>query len=145
VGSFYAFSIWIGIGAQGLLDWVSRLRKRKDDRNIVYAVLALLILILPVNMLAKNINTQSRKGNYVAWDYSRNMLETCPKDAVLFTNGDNDTFPLWYLQEVEGVRKDVRIINLSLLNTGWYILQRRVHQSLPRPTRHDRTAHALLA
>jgi tetratricopeptide (TPR) repeat protein len=124
VGSFYAFAVWIGIGAQGLLDQLREMgRKKKNPRLLVAAGLALLLLLLPLNMLAKSYRGQSRKGNYVAWDYSRNMLETCAPNAVIFTNGDNDTFPLWYLQEVENIRKDVRVINLSLLNTGWYILQ----------------------
>ncbi|HEX7344529.1 MAG TPA: DUF2723 domain-containing protein, partial [bacterium] len=123
VGSFYAFAIWIGIGAQGLLEWVVGLRKRNNDVALAAIALALMVILLPVNMLAKNYNMQNRQGNFVAWDYSRNILETCAPDAILFTNGDNDTFPLWYLQEVMGVRKDVRIVNLSLLNTGWYIKQ----------------------
>jgi tetratricopeptide (TPR) repeat protein len=124
VGSFYAFAIWIAIGAEGLLSWIGDFfKKRKNPMGIVAAAFAVLMIALPVNMLAKSYKTQDRTGNYVAWDYSRNMLETCAPNAVIFTNGDNDTFPLWYLQEVMGVRKDVRIVNLSLLNTGWYILQ----------------------
>jgi len=123
VGSFYAFAIWIGIGAQGLLEWASGLRKKKGDLPVAAAALGLLLILLPINMLAKNYHLQDRQGNFVAWDYSRNILETCEPNAILFTNGDNDTFPLWYLQEVMGVRKDVRIANLSLLNTGWYIKQ----------------------
>jgi len=123
VGSFYAFAIWIGIGAQGLLEWVCGLRKRKNDVALAGIALGLMLVLLPLNMLAKNYSMQNRQGNFVAWDYSRNIMETCAPDAILFTNGDNDTFPLWYLQEVMGIRKDVRIVNLSLLNTGWYIRQ----------------------
>lgn len=123
VGSFYAFAIWIGIGAQGLLAGASNWFKKRGNVAQVLIAFTVLFLALPVNMLAKNYRMHSRADNYVPWDYSRNILETCEPNALIFTNGDNDTFPLWYLQEVEGLRKDVRIINLSLLNTGWYILQ----------------------
>ncbi len=123
VGSFYAFAIWIGIGAQGLLASASNWFKKKNNLSQAIVVLAVLFLALPVNMLAKNYHMHNRSGNLVPWDYSRNILETCEPNGLIFTNGDNDTFPLWYLQEVMGVRKDVRIVNLSLLNTGWYILQ----------------------
>ena len=122
-GSFYAFALWIGIGAQGLLAYASRWFKGKNNLPRVALVLALLFVAIPMNMFAKNYRMHSRAGNFVAWDYSRNILETCDPGGIIFTNGDNDTFPLWYLQEVEGVRKDVRVVNLSLLNTGWYILQ----------------------
>ncbi len=121
VGSFYAFAIWIGIGAAAVLeklkDW------RKDNQMIYGGVLAVLLLAVPLNMLRANYHTHDRTGNYVAWQYSYNLLNTCEPNAILFTNGDNDTFPLWYLQEVEGIRKDVRVVNLSLLNTPWYIKQ----------------------
>jgi tetratricopeptide (TPR) repeat protein len=123
VGSFYAFALWLGIGAQGLLDALIKWLKGKDSVKYTLFALVILFIALPVNMLVKSYNTQSRAGNYIPWDYSRNILETCDRDAILFTNGDNDTFPLWYLQEVMNVRKDVRIVNVSLLNTGWYIRQ----------------------
>ena len=82
-----------------------------------------LLAVIPINMLAKNFESHDRSGRYIAWDYSYNMLQSCEPNAILFTNGDNDTFPLWYLQEVEEVRTDIRIVNLSLLNTPWYIQQ----------------------
>ncbi|MCX6641032.1 MAG: DUF2723 domain-containing protein [bacterium] len=123
VGSFYAFAFWIGIGAQGLLEGLVKWLKGKNPVRYVGMALALLFIALPLNMLVKSSNMQSRAGNYIPWDYSNNILQTCAPNAILFTNGDNDTFPLWYLQEVMGVRKDVRIVNVSLLNTGWYILQ----------------------
>jgi tetratricopeptide (TPR) repeat protein len=126
VGSFYAFAIWIGIGASYLLELTQgMLKKKKGELQKVgfYAVSAALFALLPLNMLIKNYDTCKRTGEYVASDYSHNILQSCDKDGIIFTNGDNDTFPLWYLQEVEGVRRDIRVVNLSLLNTGWYIKQ----------------------
>ena len=124
VGSFFAYSLWVGLGFAGVMELLRDFLKEKAARYQL-AVFVLLLLIVPGNMLAKNFHPQSRAGNYVAWDYSYNMLMSCEPNAILFTNGDNDTFPLWYLQEVEHVRKDVRIVNLSLLNTDWYIRQLR--------------------
>ncbi len=125
VGSFYAFAIWIGIGAQGVLEWLGSLFKKERKMALLAmgAGLVVLLAVLPVEMLGRGYMMHDRSGNYVAWDYSRNILETCAPDAILFTNGDNDTFPLWYLQEVMNIRRDVRVVNLSLLNTGWYIHQ----------------------
>jgi len=126
VGSFFAFAIWVGIGTQAVLEWVTE--KIRDPRRLANALMAagvILLLMLPINMLARSYHTHSRAGNYVAWDYAYNMLNSMEPDAIVFTNGDNDTFPLWYLQYVEHIREDVRVINLSLLNTGWYIRQLR--------------------
>lgn len=124
VGSFFIFSLWIAIGLVGLIDTVrERFREVQASPGVSYGVLALGLLFVPANMLRTNFHEADRRGNYVAWDYSYNLLQSCDRDAILFTNGDNDTFPLWYLQDVEGVRRDIRIVNLSLLNTDWYIRQ----------------------
>jgi len=124
VGSFFTFSIWIGIGIAGLFE---RIREYFEDSelstNIMIGVSVVLLVAMPINMMAKDYTEHSRDGNYVAWDYAYNMLNSCEPNGIIFTNGDNDTFPLWYIQEVEGVRKDVRVVNLSLLNTPWYIDQ----------------------
>jgi hypothetical protein len=126
VGSFLAWSIWIGIGVGGLMELVERKLKQSDLRRaLMTAILTVSIVVIPGVMLFANYHEHDRSGNYVAWDYSYNLLNSCEPDAILFTNGDNDTFPLWYLQEVESIRKDVRVVNLSLLNTDWYIRQLR--------------------
>jgi tetratricopeptide (TPR) repeat protein len=125
VGSFFAFAIWIGIGLAAIISEVARLRKQKWQKYLVWTTTAALFLLLPVNMLIANYHEHDRSGNYVAWDYSYNLLNSCEPNGILFTNGDNDTFPLWYLQEVENVRRDVKVVNLSLLNTPWYIKQLR--------------------
>ncbi len=121
VGSFFAFAIWIGIGAAAVLERLNEWRK--DNPFVFGTALTVMFVAVPLNMLLANYHTHDRSGNYVAWEYSYNLLNTCEPDAIIFTNGDNDTFPLWYLQEVEGIRKDVRVVNLSLLNTPWYIKQ----------------------
>ncbi|MCB2206347.1 DUF2723 domain-containing protein [bacterium] len=121
VGSFYVFAMWAGIGIYGLVDSL----RSKTGRNeaIGVGLAALLFVAGPVNMLAENYRTHDRHYNYVAFDYAYNLLQSCDQDAILFTGGDNDTFPVWYLQYAAGVRRDVRVVNLSLLNTDWYSKQ----------------------
>ncbi|TCD47803.1 DUF2723 domain-containing protein [Chlorobium sp. N1] len=126
VGSFFAFAIWIGIGVESLWQGgVSLLRNPSVKARLLVAAgtVGLALLFVDGRMLLANYHTHDRSGNYVPWDWGWNILESCPPNAILFTNGDNDTFPLWYLQEVEGIRTDVRVVNLSLANTGWYLLQ----------------------
>ena len=127
VASFFAFSIWVGIGATGLLRLAhDALKDRFNDTTLRPALLGVsvgLLALVPALMLIVNFDDHDRSGRYVAGDYAYNMLIGLEEDAIIFTNGDNDTFPLWYLQEVEGVRQDVRVANLSLLNTPWYVRQ----------------------
>lgn len=125
VASFFAFSLWIGIGAFGVLELVRDAVRNSEaaQRSAVLAAAAGLFLMVPGWMAYQNYHDHDRSGRYVATDYAYNLMQSLEENAVVFTNGDNDTFPLWYLQEVEGVRQDVRVTCLSLLNTAWYIHQ----------------------
>ena len=131
-GSFYAFSIWIGLGVLGIYN----LFKNKAPKafSAILAILLSLVLV-PVNMAKENWDDHDRSKRYIARDYAYNYLNSCAPNAILFTHGDNDTFPLWYAQEVEGIRTDVRVVNLSLLNTDWYIdqMKRKAYDSEPVP------------
>ena len=134
VGSFFAFAMWISIAVAALGDWVKKyLNDKPVSKNVLIGIFSFLLLAMPGMMLKANYHEHDRSDNRLAWDYSYNILQSCEPNAIIFTNGDNDTFPLWYLQEVEGIRKDITIANLSLLNTEWYIRQlrnsRRTQQS----------------
>jgi len=119
-GSFYAYAIWIGLGVLALYESL----KKVLPESLGAALITLVLLIaVPGNMLAENWDDHVRSGRYTARDLGANYLKTCAAQAVIFTNGDNDTFPLWYNQEVEKVRTDVRVCNLSYLQTDWYITQ----------------------
>lgn len=122
VGAYYIFCIWIAIGVSGIFDLI-RSKMGSGQVPLAAGAVGIFALLIPANLVRVNFNDHDRRGDYVAWDYSYNILQTCEKDAILFTNGDNDTFPLWYLQDVEGIRRDVRVVNLSLVNTPWYIQQ----------------------
>ncbi|MAT55819.1 MAG: membrane protein [Saprospirales bacterium] len=127
VGSFFTFCIWIGMGAL----WIFESLRRKMGQTGAAALAVVLGLIPPIIMGAENWDDHSRAGHYGARDYAANFLESCAPNAVIFTYGDNDTYPLWYAQEVEGIRTDVRVVNLSLIQVDWYInlLRRRINDS----------------
>ncbi len=119
VGSFYAFSIWIGIGVTAIFYY---LKNFFANQRIIITICCLTIFV-PFLMAKEGWDDHDRSKRYTAREFAKNYLKSCAPNAILFTMGDNDTFPLWYLQEVEGYRTDVRIVNLSLLNTDWYIDQ----------------------
>jgi Protein of unknown function (DUF2723). len=130
VGSFYVFSIWVGLG---VLSVFSLIRKKLNEKSAVVASIAICALASPTLLLAQNYNDHDRSGRYSARDMARNYLESCEPNAILFTHGDNDTYPLWYCQEVEGIRRDVRVVVMPYLSADWYIaqLQRKFYQNEP--------------
>lgn len=131
--SFYAFAIWIGLGVMAITDALSKYLKG----NLTPVAVSLLSLVLvPGIMAAEGWDDHNRARRYTARDVAINYLESCAPNAIIFTNGDNDTFPLWYAQEVEGVRLDVKVVNLSLLNTDWYIdymMRHKTYDADPLP------------
>ncbi|MCX6337657.1 MAG: DUF2723 domain-containing protein [Bacteroidetes bacterium] len=128
VGSFYAFAVWIGLGVLKVRDWFAKL----VTQNIAAVLAALLcVLAVPTLMAQQEWDDHDRSKKVLSRDLAKDYLESCAPNAILFTFGDNDTYPLWYAQEVEGIRQDIRVINYSLLGIDWYINQLRykVNQS----------------
>lgn len=129
----FALAIGTGLGYLGRLLSEQNVRARLGDplRRALAGGLVLLAVLIPTLELKANFLRNSRAGDYFPYDYAWDLLASCDRDGLLFTNGDNDTFPLWALQEAYGFRKDVRVINLSLLNTDWYILQLKHEMDVP--------------
>ena len=123
-GSFYAFTIWIGMGVAAIAEW---LQKKKVSETAAAGIATVVCLLVPIQMVSQTWDDHDRSGRYTCRDFGQNYLSTVPEkgNPILFTNGDNDTFPLWYNQETEGFRTDVRVCNLSYLQTDWYIDQMR--------------------
>ena len=120
-GSFYAFAIWTGMGVAAVAEWLRRVLKH----DVACAVLSCLCLLVPIQMASQTWDDHDRSGRYTCRDFGMNYLNTLDQTRapIIFTNGDNDTFPLWYCQETEGIRTDARVCNLSYLQTDWYIDQ----------------------
>lgn len=131
VASFYAFAIWLGLG----VGFIFQQLKKLFSPRLALGVAFLASLVVPAILLGQNYDDHNRSGRYTVRQMAKAYLDSCAPNAILFTHGDNDTFPLWYMQEVEGYRTDVRVCNLSLLGLDWYITQmkRKVYDSDPLP------------
>ena len=133
VGSFYVFAIWIGFGVYAIFD---ALRKYTASKFLPHAITLTCLILVPGILAANNWDDHDRSGKKTAHAMAVKYLESCAPNAILFTIGDNDTFPLWYAQEIEGIRRDVRVINTSLFQTDWYIdqMKRKAYTSEPIPS-----------
>ena len=131
-GSFYAFCIWIGIGVAGVARFIE---KAKLPPVVSGAIASFICLLIPLQMVSQTWDDHDRSKRFIARDFGHNYLESCEPNAIIFTHGDNDTFPLWYAQEVEGIRTDVRVCNTSYMQTDWYInqMKRQAYNSDPLP------------
>jgi hypothetical protein len=131
-GSFYAFAIWIGFGVLAIREWLA---KKVTPQNAAIGATVLSLFAAPIIMAAQGWDDHDRSTKMVAHDIAVDYLESCAPNAILFTYGDNDTYPLWYAQEVEGIRPDIRLVNLSLFDTDWYIngMKRKMNESEPLP------------
>ena len=151
-GSFYAFCIWVGFGVAGLakllndIFHLSNKKKASTAKAITAAAAVLLALPAPILMATENWDDHDRSDRYLVRDFGKNYFNSCDANAIIFTNGDNDTFPLWYLQETEedSVSLDTRVCNLSYLQTDWYIdqMRRPAYQSAPLPITWKRADYA---
>jgi hypothetical protein len=131
-GSFYAFSIWIGLGVIGVY---GAIKKAVSNSTGALVASSVSLVFVPGLMAIENWDDHDRSGTFISSDFAYNALQTCEPNAIIFSYGDNDTFPLWYAQEVEGLRTDVRVANLSYLRADWYIDQmlRKAYDSDPIP------------
>lgn len=137
VGSFYVFAMWIAFGVYAIFDWI---KKFITPKVAIPLVLIISFLASPMLMAKENWDDHNRSDKYTALAMAKAYLDSCDKNAILFTIGDNDTFPLWYMQEIEGYRTDIRIVNTSLFMTDWYIdqMKRKVHDSEAIPSSFSR-------
>lgn len=133
--SFYAFSIWVGFGVFALISLLEKIKNQKIQIISAFLIFVISLGLVPGIMAQQNWDDHDRSHRYTALAVAKNYLDSCAPNAIIFTLGDNDTFPLWYAQEVEGYRTDVRVCNLSLLNTSWYIdqMKRQAYNSAPLP------------
>lgn len=139
VGSFYVFAIWIGFGVYAIYNAISKFKKHA---LLAPAITLMCLALVPAILAANNWDDHDRSGKATAHAMAIKYLESCQPNAILFTIGDNDTFPLWYAQEIEGIRTDVRVVNTSLFQTDWYIdqMKRKAYESDPVPSQltHDK-------
>ncbi len=141
--AFVVFGIAMGLGVSGLLSWVSEKLGRDESGRTRIAYAGVVLVLLPSIALADNWAENDRHDNTLAYDYAKNILDSCEKDAILFTSGDNDTFPAWALQEAYNYRKDIRIVNLSLLNTDWYVEQMKFTYNIPISLTREQIRHTV--
>lgn len=145
VGSFYIFAIWIGFGVFALFDY---LKSFVNKKALAIAVSVVSLLAVPTLMASENWNDHDRSNRYTTFLSAQAYLESCDPNAIMFTIGDNDTFPLWYMQEVEGIRTDIKLVNTSLFQTDWYIdqMKRATYKAAPIPSEltHDEYKYGTL-
>ncbi len=133
---FMYFGILVGVGLSAFLEWLGKRSALAFGighrwQKLLFPVALVMAIALPINTIRANFAHNDRRGNYLPWDYANNILQSCDQNGIVFTNGDNDTFPLWCIQQVDKVRTDVRVVNLSLLNTPWYIHQLKDQMHVP--------------